>query len=352
LGKEKMVNVYVVVDEGYLRLIKHPDCGLLANLPSGFPSITTVVTEGISETRPGQTNDGDFKTLMLERLAMYVDIIKKHQGEIVVLLDADIVIFENFIDDIGERLKKRDFLHQGMGIMALNSNSTTIEFWESFLDKCRGILPHERQDGYPEIEFRDLIIEKQGEGWCEKLPPEYGYLCENTYMYHAMNGGSTLSEKRTVLNIALAINKNIKQKQPLPMEEAFYNSKYNTIHSIGYYCGTHGPATDGEEGGAWLLRQIGSEYLKRVVDEGETMGKIFDNICRLNDFEVEPRLYKAWKYSWDPDSDYGFFFDYKGQNVMRLRCGHVEVSKESKKSAGHTNASVGSAFGNWGTHND
>ena len=92
---------------------------------------------------------------------------------------------------------------------------------KGFIDKCLQIPVDERPGAFPEFELQNSFKEEGGT-WVAKLPEEYGYLCENSYIYHAMNGGNTMLEKKSILSGAYKIYDLLQQNK---ISEIFKDSE-------------------------------------------------------------------------------------------------------------------------------
>ena len=237
-----MINVYVFATKQFLTLIQdvllptffkhHPDHGINIFAKG----------RGVPPNLGGSTHTPVFKDLMLERVLFYLQTLKKHKNEKVLFLDCDIIIFQPFIDNLEKLLKEKDILHQGGGVLAFNSNERTIDLFQGFIDRCLKIPIDKRPPAFPEFELQDSFKELGSSSWIAKLPEEYGYLCEDSYIYHAMNGGNTILEKKAILAGSfmaydiLQKNKVNELFKDSERYQSFKKNKENIIFSHGFLC--------------------------------------------------------------------------------------------------------------------
>jgi len=206
----KDLHIYTMADNSYLTLLNDT---IIPLLPPSVPAFNIIRVPEQLDNLAGNTYNAEYRDLMMFRLEKYLEILKRHEGEQVLFLDADVVIYGDFIDDLKERLKEKDFLAQHhtnektfcAGIMAFNSNERTIHFWEEAVAHCAAVPTQERQPGFPEIELNEALGESGSQAeveWFGYLPDKYGYIGKDSYMYHAINGGNTVAQKRFILRLA------------------------------------------------------------------------------------------------------------------------------------------------------
>lgn len=245
---KKLINIYIFDNGEYERLLNDI---VLPSAPNGFPVLKIIKSLRCQEDNQknifGKTEDLGYSDLMLERIEKYLEILEEHVGEAILFLDADVVFFENFVDDLLEKMATKDFLMQGTnsgsgcgGIMAINSNEQTLSFWREFVNECRDIRREDRAPGFPEVQINEKINDwksKNKMSWFSFLPPEYGYFSEGCKIYHAINGGHTLIEKKAVLQFVsnLFLNKDRKNIQEFHQFKLMKKEGYNNIFSLGFF---------------------------------------------------------------------------------------------------------------------
>ena len=301
----------MVVDDVYIELVKRTK----GSFPADFPHITLATAHhNLGSDLVGSTHNQRYKSLMLARIEKYLEILKSHIGQQVLFLDADVVILDNFIDDLETRLTYHDMLIQDTpsgkgcaGIMAFNVNEQTMSFWKEVVEHCREIPIVKRQHGYPEVELNEKIDEWQKKGnmdWYSTLPQEYGYICENSKIYHAINGGSSVLEKLTMLNLATQFVKCLKFRDHSEIfaYDRFCQSSYNHVISVGFY------DIDDITGKAVPLRFDPPPFTDEDVD--------------INQRQQGRHWVKVWRYSWqESDADDVMVYDYKDKTQYLCKWG-------------------------------
>jgi hypothetical protein len=156
----------------------------------------------------GHTENSEYKELMRKRIEIYRDIVKKNQGKKILFLDCDVIFMRNFKQEILDILEDHDMCMQSpgynAGIWGVKCTEKTIQFFEEFEAKISIIPEGERPDGYPQFELVELLEkwEKDREMQVCHLGEEFGYLCRNTRIYHAVNGGDSGLAKIATLALA------------------------------------------------------------------------------------------------------------------------------------------------------
>jgi hypothetical protein len=155
---------------------------------------------------PGATHDADFKEKMLQRIIYYRDYVKEHMSQKVLFLDCDVVFLQPFKEEMLKFLDDYDFAIQkkfSAGIWGVNCNERSLDFFNHFVEYISQIKPEERPPGYPQFELNATI-----EQWMSterlkvlQLSEDYGFITENTKIYHAMNGGETVFSKFCILKL-------------------------------------------------------------------------------------------------------------------------------------------------------
>lgn len=205
------MKIYVFATGGFKGLAER----FLANGIESDAELILVGTE-INKTLPGKTDDDDYLSLIADRVKYNKKVVKNNQGEVVLFLDADIVILDRFVEDLNHILSSCDYAFQSShgtvegfngGIQAVNCNSRSLRFFEK-LDKRIALEGIDKSD--PEKHWRDTLSEmsKAGDLNICPLPPDYGFLNSKTKMYHAINGGTTLEQKTIVLSLVNQIRNN------------------------------------------------------------------------------------------------------------------------------------------------
>ena len=157
---------------------------------------------------PGHTENSEYKELMRKRIEIYRDIVKKNLGKKILFLDCDVIFMRNFKQEILDILEDHDMCMQSpgynAGIWGVKCTEKTFQFFEEFEAKISGLEPGERPDGYPQFELVELLEkwEKDREMHICHLGEEFGYLCRDTRIYHAVNGGNSGLAKIATLAIA------------------------------------------------------------------------------------------------------------------------------------------------------
>tara|TARA_R100000664_G_scaffold18454_1_gene27511 strand:- start:8156 stop:9097 length:942 start_codon:yes stop_codon:yes gene_type:complete len=231
-----MIDINVFATNSYLYLIQKI---LLPSIVAYHPGaeVNVLFTEkGALPNIGGSTHDPQFKDLMTHRMAHYLRVLKKNKGKKVLFLDGDIIILQPFLHDLEERLDNYDILHQGGGILAFNSNEHTIKLFEDFVNQCIATKPEDRPPGFPEFELQAAFKEYYDSSLVSLLPEQYGYLCEDPYMYHAMNSGNTMPEKMVILTWAEQIAIKLRNVKPTESErfKRFKKNKENILFGCGY----------------------------------------------------------------------------------------------------------------------
>lgn len=230
-----MINVYAYATNSYLKLANKillpsfREChdGLVINMITG--------EEKSKEDLAGRTNNHEFKGVMMRRLLEYLRILKIHKGERVLFMDADIVFFRPFVSDLCSRLEEKDLLHQGGGFLAFNSNEKTINFLQELCDYCQSKPKDELVDGFPEFELVEFLFDADRSEWIEELPEKYGFMTEESYFYHAMNGGSSMLEKLYTLNLAQNIDNSLRGTSSFENRDSYKKFKLNKRKGIVCY---------------------------------------------------------------------------------------------------------------------
>lgn len=157
------------------------------------------------ETLVGRTSWARYKELMRRRIGVYVEIVKANIGNKILFLDCDVIMIQNCKQELLDILDDCDMCFQSpgfnAGIWGVRCSSTTAEFFQSFYDHISAVKPEDRPDGYPQFELKDMVItwQKQKKIKVTELPREYGFLCDDTKIYHAVNGGHSVLAKITSL---------------------------------------------------------------------------------------------------------------------------------------------------------
>ena len=230
-----MINVYTYATNSYLRLA---ETILLSSFHEYHDGLTMKVIGGeedVKEDLAGRTNSYAFKTMMMRRLFEYLRILKMHEGERVLFMDADIVVFRPFIGDLCSRLEEKDLLHQGGGFLAFNSNEKTINFLHDLCNYCQNKSKDELVEGFPEVELNEFLSDIDRSEWIEKLPEKYGWITEQSYFYHAMNGGGSMLEKMYTLSLAQKVDDSLRDTSSFKNKEAYKKFKLSKHKGIVCY---------------------------------------------------------------------------------------------------------------------
>ena len=277
---------------------------------------------------------------MVERQRHYVIILKKHKGERVLFLDSDVIILKRFLKDLNSKLDYYSIVHQGVGIIAVNSNEETIRCWENLVDSLEKTPEHLRKSGFPETEFQNHVEDwaktTNNYKWFSWLPKEYGYLCKDAYIYHAMNGGTNILEKKCAIEVAQKTIESLNSENPNPLFHIKNNKDYQAcnnsiVASHGFFLLPKG----GEVSGNIFSKKIifNCDYAKekgvqkemdtfsndlQILESKDKMAEFKDFILKkyfngllfnyeeLNDkFKKENawELFYGWSNNWDPEED-------------------------------------------------
>ena len=180
------------------------------SLPPDIKKEKVQIITGDLKTLVGQTKDAEYKEQMLNRLIYYQQYIRSHQGEKVLFLDCDVVFLQPIKEEILHFLDEHDFAMQKnfiAGIWGINCNERSLKFFDNFIEHLQQIPPPDRQDGFPQFELGDKIVEFRDAMKLKvlELPEEYGFLTHNTKIYHAINGGESVFSKFCVLKAAASV---------------------------------------------------------------------------------------------------------------------------------------------------
>ena len=155
---------------------------------------------------PGATHDPIYKERMLQRIIHYRDYVKEHMSQKVLFLDCDVIFLQPFKEEILGFLDEYDFAmqkHFNAGIWGVNCNERSLDFFNSFVESISAITPIDRPAGFPQFELESAIKEwaLQDRLKALELPEGYGFITENTKIYHATNGGETIFSKFCILKL-------------------------------------------------------------------------------------------------------------------------------------------------------
>jgi hypothetical protein len=171
-------------------------------LPPDIDHVYAITADG--PALPGQTDDDSYKERMRLRLEVYLQHIRRNRGKKMLFLDCDIVFFKSFKNDFLTFLDSNDMFIQKDyigGIIGVKCNQAVEEFFEHMIERCKAVPPAERKDGYPQCQLEATIeefINNRGFQLIE-LPEKYGFLTDDTVMYHAINAGRCIGHKSQIL---------------------------------------------------------------------------------------------------------------------------------------------------------
>jgi hypothetical protein len=196
----------------------------------------------------GLVGNKDYTSLMVDRVGHTVDLLCRYPEETFIFLDADIKIYKPFRQELESLMVGYDYRYQNIshpggepfhcgGIQVVKSTERSRNFYGDVYAAATDFIgdPHNAPaDRVLDLEklFRaalDAHASKLGFK-AGPLPHRYGSIMTRgeTIMYHAINAGSTLTEKTWALNVA-----------HLPSEQGFAElpiaSHLDILPSTPYY---------------------------------------------------------------------------------------------------------------------
>jgi len=161
----------------------------------------------------GKTDGSGYLELCLQNHLTKLKIMKQNKDCNIMFVDADIVFNnkQNFTNTINNLLLTNDFLFQydsnsgmsssiNLGIIAVKCSDNAIKMWQTHCDRISKIPPHKRNQGFPQIEFNDLIKSNNINPQYQILSERFGYDHHDSYCYHAIATSTKKEALQSVLN--------------------------------------------------------------------------------------------------------------------------------------------------------
>ena len=207
--------VVVMVSGGYEKTFEDY---FLSTLPADISVVMALLPEENHKDLAGGTEDSLYKEYMLHRLELYLSYVKgRPRGSKLLFLDCDVTFFGPFKEELSDYLDEYDVcIQKGYigGIIAVSCNEKSELFFETLVSRCRSIPPSLRKDGFPQWTLIELIHEFTEERKLKltELPEKYGFLTDDMVLYHAINGGKTVTQKNAVLSFVHQMKSNTVNK--------------------------------------------------------------------------------------------------------------------------------------------
>jgi hypothetical protein len=160
MTEEKKLHVCVVVSDSYLQIYEKI---FNRTLPNEFGSVDILHVRD-HNSQPGYVGEYNFKRINYKKLEFVAKQMMAHEGDNLLVLDADIVCFENFKNEINNLLKENDMIFQNnphykkmpycIGVWGLQCSKKNIMFFG------KEVMPRAEVLLYTEKELNDMYYNK------------------------------------------------------------------------------------------------------------------------------------------------------------------------------------------------